>query len=114
VLKKINRLNKKKDFDRVFRRGRSFYSQKIGLKACPNGLDVSRVGIVVSTKVAKKATQRNLIKRRLREIVRLKMDQIKKSYDLMMIARPGLADLKYQELKREVELVLKKLQILIP
>jgi len=114
MLNKENRLNKEKDFEKVFKKGRSFYTKKIGVKMLKNDLNVSRFGIVVSTKVAKKANKRNLLKRRLREVLRLRVDQVKKGFDFMIIALPEAKDLKYQEIEHEIELILRKLKALQP
>ena len=113
MLARQNRLNKTRDFERVFKGGRPYYTKKIGIKALKNKLSVSRFGIVVSTKVAKKATKRNLLKRQLREIIRLRVLKIKQGYDFMIIALPGLSGLNYRELEKEVEGALKKLRVLV-
>ena len=110
---KKNRLNKKSDFDWVFKKGRSFYTKKLGIKTLKNNLEDSRFGIIVSTKVAKKAVKRNLLKRRIREALRLRLERIKKGCDFMVIALPGSAELKYNEVEKEIEQILQKLKAFI-
>ena len=53
--------------------------------------------IVVSAKVAKRAVDRNLLKRRIREIMRPQMS--KKKYDYTVITRPGATGLSFKELE---------------
>ena len=55
MLKKINRLTKQKDFEKVFKNGQSVYDGKLGIKALANNLPENRYGIIISAKVSKKA-----------------------------------------------------------
>jgi len=102
MLPKINRLTKDKDFDNVFKNGKSSYDKLIGVKAIKNQLENSRFGILVSTKVSKKAVERNKIKRQIREIVRLQLDAIKPCYDVVIVTLPAILGKSYQEIKRSV------------
>ncbi len=104
MLKKYLRLSKKKEFDLVFKKGKSTYSPFLLLKYADNGLPLSRFGIIVSNKVSKKATKRNLIKRRLREIIRLNQPKIKKGFDFVIIVSPKIINEKGKVLKsQEIE-----------
>ncbi len=107
-----NRLTKDKDFKRVFQKGRSFFSKVIGFKALKNDLESSRFGIVVSTKISKKATIRNRIKRQIGEVIRLNLDKIKTGYDVVLITLPAIVNKKYAEIEKEVMIALKKLNLL--
>lgn len=49
-------------------------------------LNPTRFGFIVSTKVSKKAVERNRIKRALRDAVRILKPQIKNGYDILFIA----------------------------
>ncbi|MDP3724969.1 MAG: ribonuclease P protein component [Nanoarchaeota archaeon] len=66
-----------------------------------------RLTVVVGTKVSKKATERNKIRRRVRAIMRDKKKDEGKEY--VVIAHPGAKTLSFQELKNEIEK-----QLLIP
>ena len=59
--------------------------------------------------VSKKANIRNKIKRRLRELVRRKIKEIKGGTDGVFIARPGLEKKDFQELEDAVDKIFKKL-----
>jgi len=118
MLKKLYRITKKQDFDKFFgrefkkERGYSAVSDHLILKSLKNGLEISRFAFVVSTKVDKRAIKRNLIKRRLREIIRLRLKKIRPGYDILLIAKKEILDLKYDELEKEVEMLLKKMKLL--
>ena len=63
-------------------------------------------------KVSKKAPERNRIKRRLREIVRAHLKELKTGYDVMIMGlKPGLGA-EYVELERQLLVVLKKAGLL--
>jgi ribonuclease P protein component len=81
------RITKKEDFEAVYRRGRSFSLGMITMAARDNGSDLTRFGIVVSTKFSKYAVERNRIKRQIREIVRKNGKHIKSGYDIVFGAR---------------------------
>ncbi len=68
MLSKKNRLAKDLDIKKVFARGRSFLNSGISLRFLPKaGEGEARFAVVVSTKVSKKATKRNRLKRLIRE-----------------------------------------------
>lgn len=113
MLPPSNRLQKKKDIERVFKRGRSVYSGDLGLRFMPSNLKNPRFTIVVSLKVSKKANQRNLLKRRLREILRREiLPRLLKNVDGVILTRIGLLDLSFPELKELTMALFEKARIL--
>jgi len=117
MLKKLYRLNKTKDIQAILKTGRSFYAPVLMLKVKANELPVSRFTVIVSNRVSKKATQRNLIKRRIREIVRLLLPKMETGADVAILASPKMIStqgkvLGYQDMTREIEAVLKKARLL--
>lgn len=97
-----NRLKTDQDFQRLARKGRSVSVPAITLKYIPNGLQFSRFGFVVSVKTDKRAVVRNRVKRRIREIIRLKLAKIKPGYDIMMVIRRGTEEIRPSELSQMV------------
>jgi ribonuclease P protein component len=114
MLVKVNRLVKKKDFDNVFKNGRkySLSGAKIYLKINNNNLEQSRFGFIVSKKVSKKAVVRNKTKRRLREIIRTNLAEIKKGIDVVTIVLPGFEKNDFQRTKETVNNLFQKAKIL--
>jgi ribonuclease P protein component len=92
----------------VFSKGRFFTSKFFLLKYDKNGLSENRFGFVTSTKVSGKAVERNLIKRRFREVIREQLPHLKYGYDIIFVIRKGALDIKYQELKEDILKSLKK------
>jgi ribonuclease P protein component len=92
-----NRLFKKRDFAKVQRLGRFINSPQMSLKILANGLNEARVGIIVGKKFSVKAVERNSLKRRLREIARQKIKQIKKGWDVVIMAKESQNKVKTSE-----------------
>lgn len=111
MLSKINRLTKDKEFENVFKNGRSSYDKTIGIKAAVNKLPGSRFGILISNKVSKKATERNKIRRRIRDIIRLQLNDIKSNYDIVIMVLPPAREKTYQELNQSIIRHFKKLRL---
>lgn len=111
MLPRKNRLKRKKEFERVFKEGETKKEDFLFLKWLKNNLPISRFGFVVSRKISRKATQRNKIRRRLREIVRLKIPKIKKGIDGILVALPGLEKKDFLEIKETIEKIFKKAKL---
>ncbi len=89
MLKKSNRLAKDKDIHRTIARGRAFFSPFFSIKflAFPGP---TRLTVVVSTKVFKKAVSRNRLKRIVREYLRKNLQALK-SGNYLISAKPKAA-----------------------
>ena len=65
------RLHKTDEFSSVFAFRRVLRGRFFMLHTCPNTLDTARLGLVVAKKLARRAHERNLVKRIVRENFRL-------------------------------------------
>lgn len=90
MLPKNHRLTKTKDFDKVFKEGRSSYDKIMGVKASANGLAASRFGILISAKISKKSVVRNRLKRQIGETLRKELASIRPGFDVMIITLPSI------------------------
>ena len=106
-----NRLKKKKDFERIFKEGQGFKQGFLYLKIKKNNLKSSRFGFIVSKKFAKKAVIRNKIKRRLRELIKIKLPEIKKGIDGIIIVIPGLKTTDFRQLEEIINKLFKKAKL---
>jgi ribonuclease P protein component len=112
MLPKINRLKRKKEIERVFKKGEGFKEDFLILKTAKNNFKNSRFAFVVSQKVSKKATLRNKVRRKLRELVKAKVKKIKKGKDLILVAVPGLEKKDFWEIEETVNKLFKKAKCL--
>ncbi|MCD4694496.1 ribonuclease P protein component [bacterium] len=111
MFKKENRLTKKKDFDNIFKKGRSVFNKVLGLKVIINDLDINRFGVIVSNKISKRAIERNKIKRRIREVLKKEEPVLKKGYDIVVIALAETKQKEYQDLEQILKEKLSKLAL---
>lgn len=102
MLSRPHRLLSDKDFQKIWKRGRSFYTEILGFKILENGRAVSRFGIVVGTKISKLATVRNRIKRQIREIIQEKIKKTAPGYDIVISVLPAALGKNYDELKKNI------------
>lgn len=102
MLPRKSRVNKEKDWQKVHKKGASFYSKEAVLKYIKKIKGDTRIGFIVGVKVSKKANQRNLIKRRLRAIFKKYKEDLKTGVDIIIITRPGIVRLSFKELEQIV------------
>jgi ribonuclease P protein component len=89
-------LTKREDFALVQTHGRRRGARLMSIKSRPNGLILTRWGIVTSKRVGK-AVLRNRVRRRLREIIRGL--PLRDGYDVVVTARPETVNAEFVELR---------------
>jgi len=89
-----------------------FFSSLLKLKYLANDQELSRLAIVVSTKVSRKAVLRNRLKRQLREIIRLNQKNIKPGYDIIVSVNSQALNKNYQQLEKSIGTLLAKAKLL--
>ena len=111
MLAKQRRLVKEKDFARTFKRGKSFYARFLGVKAAANQTGTNRYGIIISSKVSKKATERNKLKRQIRAVLKELDEQLISGYDMAIIVSPAALKQDFKSLKAELVKIFSKLKL---
>jgi len=113
MLPKINRIKKKKDFEKIFKKKeKSFRNKLFVLKISENKLPYTRFGFVVSKKISSKATIRNKIRRRISSVVRSQKEKLKSGLDLIIIVLPGAEKGNFSETKEATIEILQKAKCL--
>ncbi|MBA3348585.1 MAG: ribonuclease P protein component [Actinobacteria bacterium] len=94
-MQRRNRLSRSRDFDAVYRQGRSASTRFLVLYWFPRAdegeLDPPRLGLAVPKSVGGAAV-RNRVKRQLRETWQELAPTAKPGHDYVLVARPGLAE----------------------
>jgi ribonuclease P protein component len=91
-VKRANRLSRSRDFEAVYRHGRSVSSRFLVLYWFPQEEAASpRFGFSVPRSVGG-AVERNKIKRQLREVWRERLERVPSGNDYVLIVRPGLPE----------------------
>ena len=96
------RLLKPGEFKRVFDKACRSSDNHLTVLAIRNTLGYGRLGLAISKKNVKLAVQRNRIKRLIRESFRHHQATLA-DYDLVVMARRGVADLGNQEIVTSLE-----------
>lgn len=112
-MKRRYRIRKNERIQEIRRKGRAYSNSILVLCALPNGLDYSRFGFSVSNRLGK-AVERNRIRRRLREAVRLRMSTIEPGWDLVFIARQPIRSADYHQMDAACARLLGRAQLLQP
>ena len=105
-MKKRFRVKKEKDFNAIFKEGKSFANRKFVIYRLENNEQHFRVGLSVSKKLGN-AIMRNQIKRRIRHILIEHKNQLVENVDFVVIARKGVEILDYAEMGKNLLHVLK-------
>lgn len=91
-------LKKNKDFQTVYRQGKSYANKYLVLYIMENQIEKNRIGISVSKKVGNSVVRHHLT-RLIRESYRLQEECFQRGYDLVVIARQSAKDVTYKEME---------------
>lgn len=111
MLKKVNRLKKRYQFNYVYKQGSHFFGKALVLYVTTSKTKNIKVGFAVTKKIGH-ATKRNLIKRRLREIVYSKIDNLKQNYNIIVVAKENIFNFSFAELENDFTKLIVKADLL--
>ena len=103
---KTRRLLKKSDYDYVFEKAKKLVTPEFIIFYRANNLGQARLGLALSKKSISKAHDRNRIKRLLRETFRTRRLA---AFDVIFLARQGVANLRIKTLIAELGIIWDKL-----
>lgn len=110
----MNILKKNGDFQIVYNYGKKSYGKFSLIFFKGNNLEVNRCGFVVSKKTGN-AVCRNRLKRLFREYYRLNDYQLNQGYDIIFVAKRTAGEnfktLKYEEMKKDLDFVLRNAKL---
>lgn len=91
-------LKKNRDFQNVYRRGKSYGNKYLVMYLLPNQTESNRIGISVSKKVGNSIVRHHLT-RLIRESYRLHEENFQRGYDMIVVARTAAKDKTYHEIE---------------
>lgn len=106
-LARKNRLTKTDNFSVIKKRGKRIVSGAFVYYVCSGGRDVSRLAVVVSSKLGI-ACRRNRLKRRVREVFRLNMKRFNQNVDIIAIPQKSAVSMSYSGVEKHFLNILKK------
>lgn len=111
VMEKIISLCKNFEFQRLYRRGKSVVKPAFVLYFVKGREGQIRLGLTAGKKVGN-AVCRNRAKRRLRELFRIMQPDIKKGYDICIVARTRVLSVPYNKLVSDFKSALSELELI--
>ena len=94
----MDSLKKNKDFQNVYRNGKSYADKYLVMYVLENGLESNRIGISVSKKVGNSVIRHHLT-RLIREGYRLQEDMFNSGLDIVVIARVSAKNVGYRDIE---------------
>ncbi len=96
-------------FGEVIKRGRSLHAPHIYLKVAPLSKDgMTKFSVTIPKKIEKRATKRNLVKRRIYSVVREYIKRVPENYAGVFFAKSGIREQSLEIIRLEVKQLLEK------
>lgn len=111
MLKRINRLKKRYQFNYVYKSGEHFSGEHMVLYTASSKTKNIKVGLAVTKKVGH-AVVRNKVRRRLREIIQKQLPNLKQNYNIIIVARENITSASFDELSLEFNKLIKKANLI--
>jgi ribonuclease P protein component len=99
----------KKEIKEILNLGKTYNSDNFILKYRLNNKKECRALIIISLKVSKKATIRNLIKRRIHQILYLLFKTFEAKLDIVLIVKKTILDKTFKQIAQELNEAFKNL-----
>jgi ribonuclease P protein component len=104
---KRNVLRYQKDFDSIYRKGKSVGDRYVVIFSKRNGLSYTRTAFLASKKVGN-SVKRNRARRLMKEAMRLSQIKLPEGYDFVIIARNTISDANCRNVQRSLESAFKR------
>lgn len=108
------RISKGADFERLFSRGNRVHLPTLSLLFARHEGSGTRYAVIVGVAVTKRATARNLLRRRLSEYLRRILPTIASGYDCAFIVRPPARAASRSALREAATILLRRAKLLPP
>lgn len=102
MLKRSFRLRARADIKHLRQQGKIAHSAFFSCKSARNSLAHTRAMVVVSTKISKKATVRNRIRRRVNGVLQAQWASLPTGVDIMIIVRVDISRSPLSEIEKQL------------
>lgn len=109
-MERARRLRKGREFDELYEQGTVVGGPLLVLRYRKNEVGYTRWGFAVGRRIAKRAVERNRVRRRLREAARSLA--VREGYDVVVTARARSVEASYWELKGALVALLRRAGLL--
>lgn len=107
MLKRENRLKKHYQYKYVYREGTKLHGRSMSLLFVSSRTKQAKIGFTITKKIGK-AVRRNLVRRRLREIIKRQLPYLKQNYNIIIVAHENILSCSFAELEQELKSLLEK------
>lgn len=107
-----HRLRAEREIQLVMSKGKYASTPLLLVRVLARDQGKTRATVVAGLKVHKRATERNLVKRRIRESLRVLLPEMKAGLDLVVVARSGAVGKSFQDLGNDLYGALVKLGVI--
>ena len=103
MLARKHRLGRVRDFENLKKQGRSRRTRFFSVRYAASDHPEPRIAVVVSTKISKKAVERNKLRRRARSILSKHLHSIPKKTDVAFYANISAKKASFAELSQDLD-----------
>ena len=107
-----NRLKKDKEIKLLFEKSRGVFGRCLGVRLRLNHLAETRFVFITGLKVSKSAVVRNLLRRQMREAIRKHLEEIKRGFDVALVAKKEMIGAKFAVIEDDVLKTLEKANLI--
>lgn len=100
-------------FEEVIKQGKNIHSESVYLKYVKKNNNKSLFSFVISSKISKKATERNLFKRRCRHIIKKTEDKVLNGFICAFFAKKGVTKITFSQLEKEILALINKAGVVV-
>ncbi len=104
-------IKKNRDFRRLYSAGKTAANSLLVVYCRRNKLAINRLGLTVGTRIGK-AVKRNRVRRLIREAYRLREGDLRRGYDIVVVARTRAAEATYWQIDAALAALFRKVGLL--
>ncbi len=103
MLKKINRISKRKEIEEIRMVAVRYQSPLFGMLVLDKEDNEKKFIFIVSKKISKRAVDRNRIKRLLSEVIRINLEGVREGIRVGFLVKKAILGKDFEEVRKEVE-----------